>query len=95
MFRVANLRSLPAPSRSASCMYETGLTLCSLDRLCGMVDVYNYIIRVVNILTFIYLLLWHSYACIGIMVQWIFTLIYNNIFSVVYSISVHILDLKL
>ena len=29
-------------------------TLCSLDRLRGMVDVYNYIIRVVNILTFIY-----------------------------------------
>ena len=25
MFRVANLRSLPAPSRSASCTYETGL----------------------------------------------------------------------
>ena len=24
-------------------------TLCSLDRLCGMVDVYIYIIRVVNI----------------------------------------------
>ena len=31
------------------------LTLCTLDRLCGMVDVYNYIIRVVNILTFNYL----------------------------------------
>ena len=32
------------------------LTLCSLDRLHGMVDVYNYIIRVhvVNILTSIY-----------------------------------------
>ena len=30
-------------------------TLCSLDRLCGVIDVYNYIIRVVNILTFIYL----------------------------------------
>ena len=30
------------------------LILCSLDRFCGMVDVYNYIIRVVNILTFIY-----------------------------------------
>ena len=30
------------------------LTLCYLDHLCGMVDVYNYIIRVVNILTFIY-----------------------------------------
>ena len=30
------------------------LTLCSLDRFCRMVDVYNYIIRVVNILTFIY-----------------------------------------
>ena len=29
------------------------LTLCFLDRFCGMVDVYNYIIRVVNILTFI------------------------------------------
>ena len=29
-------------------------TICSLDRFCGMVDVYNYIIRVVNILTFIY-----------------------------------------
>ena len=25
MFRVANLRSLPAPSRSASCTYVTGL----------------------------------------------------------------------
>ena len=34
------------------------LTLCSLDRFCGMVDVYNYIIRVVNILTlFIYFIL--------------------------------------
>ena len=32
------------------------LTLCSLDRVRGMVDVYNYIIRVVNILKFI-----HSY----------------------------------
>ena len=31
-------------------------TLCSLDRLCGMVDVYNYIIRVVNILTLIWML---------------------------------------
>ena len=31
------------------------LTLCSLDRFCGMADAYNYIIRVVNILTFIYL----------------------------------------
>ena len=31
------------------------LTLYSLDRIRGMVDVYNYIIRVVNILTFIYL----------------------------------------
>ena len=31
------------------------LTLCSLDRFCGMVDVYNYIIRVANNLTFIYL----------------------------------------
>ena len=30
------------------------LTLCSLDRFCGMVDIYNYIFRVVNILTFIY-----------------------------------------
>ena len=30
------------------------LTLCSLDRLCGMIDVYNYIIRLVNILAFIY-----------------------------------------
>ena len=30
------------------------LTLCSLYRFCGMVDEYNYIIRVVNILTFIY-----------------------------------------
>ena len=28
MFRVANLRSLPAPSRNASCMYGTGLSLC-------------------------------------------------------------------
>ena len=28
-------------------------TLCSLDRFRGMVDVYNYTIRVVNILTFI------------------------------------------
>ena len=33
----------------------SNFALCSLDRLCGMVDVYNYIIRVVNILTFIYL----------------------------------------
>ena len=32
-------------------------TLCSLDRFCGMVDVYNYIIRVVNILTFIFLII--------------------------------------
>ena len=32
------------------------LTLCSLDRFRGMVDAYNYIIREVNILTFIYLL---------------------------------------
>ena len=32
------------------------ITLCSLDCFCGMVDVYNYIIRVVNILTFIYLM---------------------------------------
>ena len=31
------------------------LILCSLDRLRGIVDVYNYIIRAVNILTFIYL----------------------------------------
>ena len=31
------------------------LTLCSLDYLRGMVDVYIYIIRAVNILTFIYL----------------------------------------
>ena len=31
------------------------ITLCSLDRFRGMVDVYNYIVRVVNILTFIYL----------------------------------------
>ena len=30
------------------------LTLCSLDRFRRMVDVYNYIIRVVNILTLIY-----------------------------------------
>ena len=30
------------------------LTLCSLDRFCGMVNVYNYIIKVVNILTFIH-----------------------------------------
>ena len=30
------------------------LTLCSLDRIRGMVDVYIYIIRVVNILTCIY-----------------------------------------
>ena len=29
------------------------LILCSLDHLRGIVDVYNYIIRVVNILTFI------------------------------------------
>ena len=29
------------------------LTLCSLDRFCRMVDAYNYISRVVNILTFI------------------------------------------
>ena len=33
------------------------LTLCSLDRFRGMVDVYNYIIRVVNILAFIYSIL--------------------------------------
>ena len=33
------------------------LILCSIDRFCGMVDVHNYIIRVVNKLTFIYLLL--------------------------------------
>ena len=41
------------------------LTLSSLDRLCGMVDVYNYIIRVVNILTFIYVfvLYFSSHAC--------------------------------
>ena len=42
------------------------LTLCSLDRFCRMVDVYNYIIRVVNILTFIYLfslkMLWFSFV---------------------------------
>ena len=31
------------------------LILCSLDRFRGIVDVYNYIIRVVNILTLIYL----------------------------------------
>ena len=31
------------------------LILCSLDRFRGMVDVYNYIIRVVNNLTFVYL----------------------------------------
>ena len=31
------------------------ITLCSLDRFRGMVDVYNYIVRVVNILTFVYL----------------------------------------
>ena len=31
------------------------LTLCSLDRFCRVVEVYNYIIRVVNILAFIYL----------------------------------------
>ena len=37
------------------------LTLCSLDRFCGMVDVYNYIIRVVNILTFIYLYVHDEY----------------------------------
>ena len=37
------------------------LTLCSLDRLRGMVDVYNYIIRVVNILTFIYLFIYRPY----------------------------------
>ena len=32
------------------------LTLCSLDRFRGMVDVYNYIIRVVNTLTLIYII---------------------------------------
>ena len=31
-------------------------THCFLDRICGMVDVNNYIIRVVNVLTFIYLM---------------------------------------
>ena len=30
------------------------LTFCSLDCFCGMVDVYNYFISVVNILTFTY-----------------------------------------
>ena len=38
------------------------LTLCSLDRLGGMVDVYNYIMRVVNILTFVYLHLGARYS---------------------------------
>ena len=33
------------------------LILCSLDRFRGMVDVYNYIIRVVNILTYIFLII--------------------------------------
>ena len=33
------------------------LTLCSMDRFCGMVDVYTDIIRVFNILTFVYLLI--------------------------------------
>ena len=37
-------------------------TLCSLGRLRGMVDVYNYIIRVVNILTFIYTHTWCRFS---------------------------------
>ena len=36
------------------------LTLCSVDGLRGMVDVYNHIIKVVNILTFIYLFIYNS-----------------------------------
>ena len=43
-------------STRGRCFMIPTLTLCSLDRLFGMVDVYNYIIRVViNIFTFIYL----------------------------------------
>ena len=39
-------------------IHDLSVTLCSLDRLRGMVDVYNYYIRVVNILTFIYLFIY-------------------------------------
>ena len=42
-------------STRGRCSMIPTLTLCSLDHWCGMVDVYNLYIRVVNILTFIYL----------------------------------------
>ena len=46
-------------TRGGGCSMIPLLTLCSLDCLRGMVDVYNYIIRVVNILTLNYLLRTH------------------------------------
>ena len=41
--------------RASRYIFSITITLCFLDRFCGMVDVYNYIVRLVNILTFIYL----------------------------------------
>ena len=52
-------------------------TLWSLDSFCGMVDVYNYIIRVVNILTFIYLLCVPPLLGLSVMLLWHWMLLFR------------------